>query len=80
MKCPKCNLENVQDKKNCKKCGALLDAAVTWKPTLRWHLKSLSIIFVILIVSFVVLNIVLKPYMRKIPSDITPWLNKTAAK
>jgi len=75
MKCQKCGVENKPGAKFCKKCGSALIITPIWKPTWKWHLKTLIIIYVILIVVFFTLNFILKPYMRKLPSDITPWLN-----
>ncbi len=45
-----------------------------WKPTYKWMGVTAGIILAFLIISFFVLNIVLKPYMREIPMDVTPWL------
>jgi hypothetical protein len=75
MKCPKCKFDNKESAKLCKKCGAEMSPQVAvWKPTLRWHLTTLSIIFTVLIALFFSLNYILKPYLRQIPKDITPWL------
>jgi hypothetical protein len=74
MKCPKCQFDNKENAKLCKKCGSDMNPVFLWKPTLRWHLTTLSIIFTVLIVVFFSLNYVLKPYLRQIPKDITPWL------
>ena len=49
----------------------------TWMPTFTWLCKSFFIIMVFLVVSFFSLNFLLKPYMRDIPAEITPWLVKT---
>ncbi len=76
MKCPKCNTENKPDAKVCKKCGNPLVVEPLWKPSLVWHLKVLGIIYVCLIAIFFLLNWLLKPYMRKLPKEITPWLYK----
>ncbi|MDR1523505.1 MAG: hypothetical protein LBS29_06130 [Endomicrobium sp.] len=46
-----------------------------WKPTYSWYIKVFLTVFVLLLISFFVLNIVLKPYMRKINPELTPWLN-----
>ena len=75
MKCPKCQHENKENVKLCKKCGIELKMPLVWKPTLRWHLTTLAIIYTSLIVIFFSLNIILKPYLRQIPKNITPWLN-----
>ena len=45
-----------------------------WKPTYKWLAKTGGIILGIVIVLFFVFNIVLSPYMRKMPADVTPWL------
>jgi hypothetical protein len=45
-----------------------------WRPTYKWMGITSGIIFVFLIIAFFVLNIVLKPYMRELPHEITPWL------
>ena len=74
MKCPKCQFDNKENSKLCKKCGAEMNPVAVWRPTLRWHLTTLSIIFTVLIVLFFSLNHILKPYLRQIPHDITPWL------
>jgi hypothetical protein len=75
MKCPKCQFENKETAKLCKKCGAEMSPVAVWKPTWRWHATTLAIIYAVLIVLFFSMNHILKPYMRKIPKDITPWLN-----
>ena len=79
MKCPKCQAENKENSKLCRKCGSDLSPKPVWRPTWNWHLRTLGIIYGILIVLFLLLNIVLKPYIRKIPEDITPWLKKLPA-
>ena len=48
----------------------------TWMPTFTWLCKSFLVIMVFLVVAFFSLNFLLKPYMRDIPSEITPWLDK----
>ncbi|MDR3253550.1 MAG: hypothetical protein LBT07_01120 [Endomicrobium sp.] len=50
---------------------------ILWKPTYKWYAKTAGIVLGVLVVVFFVLNIVLKPYMRDIDPDITPWLNKS---
>jgi hypothetical protein len=47
-----------------------------WHPTYLWLAKTAGIIFVSLIILFFALNLWLKPYMRQIPPEITPWLEK----
>jgi hypothetical protein len=48
----------------------------TWLPSLKWLCKYFFIIAVVVVVTFFILNFLLKPYMRDIPSEITPWLDK----
>ncbi|HBU68847.1 MAG TPA: hypothetical protein DEE98_00510 [Elusimicrobia bacterium] len=74
MKCYKCQSENKENTKNCKKCGADLTPMPLWKPTWKWHARTLGAIFGALIAAYFLLNHLLKPYMRQIPSEITPWL------
>ena len=50
---------------------------VPWAPTYKWFAKTAGIILAALIVVFFALNIILKPYMRQIPMEVTPWLDKT---
>lgn len=49
----------------------------TWMPSLKWLVKTFAIILVCIIIAFFVLNYLLKPYMRDIPMELTPWLDKT---
>ncbi|MFA7073838.1 MAG: hypothetical protein WC234_01455 [Endomicrobiaceae bacterium] len=51
----------------------------TWMPSLNWMGKMLIIIYVLIIIGFLSLNILLKPYMRNIPIELTPWLDKTSS-
>ena len=78
MKCVKCQTENKEAAKNCKKCGSELNIVPLWRPTIKWHLAVLGSIYGVLLIVFFVLNIVLKPYMRQIPADITPWLKASS--
>ena len=74
MKCPSCSAENKDAVVNCKKCGVPMNAQPIYAPTREWHLKTLAVIYGVLIVVFFFLNWLLKPYMRQIPSEVTPWL------
>ena len=47
----------------------------TWMPSLSWFFKTFIIIFSCLVIIFFTLNFLLKPYMRDIPMEITPWLD-----
>ncbi len=48
----------------------------TWMPSLKWMLKVLAIIYIVIIAAFFTLNYLLKPYMRDIPKELTPWMEK----
>ena len=50
-----------------------------WQPNLKWFLKVLITMYILIIIVFFTVNFLLKPYMRDIPKEITPWLNKTVA-
>lgn len=76
MKCPACGADHKTDTGFCRKCGKPLVCAPVWKPGLSWHLKTLGIIYACLIIIFFVLNALLKPYLRTLPADITPWLQR----
>ncbi len=76
MKCQNCGYINKSESKFCKKCGSQLIVEPLWKPSLMWHIKILVIIYIILISLFFLLNYLLKPYMRQLPKEITPWLQK----
>ena len=74
IKCPSCSIENKDHAVHCKKCGASL--LVKWSPTRQWHIKTLLIIYTLLIALYFTLNWLLKPYLREIPPEVTPWLKK----
>jgi hypothetical protein len=51
-----------------------------WFPDAKWHLRTLGIIYAVLIVAYFGISQALsrlpKPYhLRKIPMEMTPWLN-----
>jgi hypothetical protein len=75
MKCPSCQVDNKDGAKSCRKCGMNLQLPPLWQPTWAWHRKTLGIIYVVLIVVFFVARGWLKPYVRKLPPEITPWLH-----
>jgi hypothetical protein len=55
--------------------------AAAWRPTLRWHLKTLGGIYLALILFYAALTAFLSrvppPYkLRDIPQEVTPWLKK----
>lgn len=80
-KCIVCQTDNKDEAKVCRKCGGNLAIEPLWRPSWKWHLKTLGIIYVILVVAYFSIshflgNVVPEPYkMRQIPKDITPWLN-----
>ncbi|MBI2118061.1 MAG: zinc ribbon domain-containing protein [Elusimicrobia bacterium] len=76
MKCSNCKTENKETARNCKKCGTILNVDPIWSPTWKWHAKTLGIIYTVLIFLFFLINWFLKPYLREIPKEVTPWLQK----
>ena len=75
-----CSQENRPTLKFCKKCGVDLTLPPAWFPDWRWHLKTLSWIYLTLIAGFFVVSYALSkvpsPYdQRVIPQEMTPWLN-----
>lgn len=80
MKCVSCGVDNKDTAKTCKKCGRDMSIPAAWFPDARWHLRTLAIIYAGLAVLYLVVNALLsglpKPYhLRKIPIEMTPWLN-----
>jgi hypothetical protein len=56
---------------------------IFWRPFYSWYIKTCAVVLGVLTVLFFTLNIVLKPYMRQINLELTPWiksgsLNKVA--
>jgi hypothetical protein len=76
VKCPQCQVDNKDQAKACKKCGANLQLPPLWQPTWAWHRKTLTIIYISLIVVFFLVKAWLKPYVRHLPPEITPWLQE----
>ncbi|MCK5106375.1 MAG: hypothetical protein KAQ76_02330 [Elusimicrobiales bacterium] len=79
MKCPNCGYENRAALKLCKKCSRDLTIAPVWFPNWKWHLKTLSWIYLTLIAVFFIASFLLRklppPYdIREIPPQMTPWL------
>ncbi|PIS47761.1 MAG: hypothetical protein COT17_01815 [Elusimicrobia bacterium CG08_land_8_20_14_0_20_51_18] len=79
MKCPDCGHDNKSSSKLCKKCGKDLTLPPAWFPDTKWHLKTLSVIYLILIIGFFAashfLHKVPPPYdQRIIAPEMTPWL------
>jgi len=80
MKCLNCGAENRAALKFCKKCGRDLTLPPVWFPDWRWHLKTLSWIYITVTVAFFAMSWLLRklppPYdQRQIPAEMTPWLN-----
>ena len=76
MKCSKCNTENKENARGCRKCGNEFHQQQLWKPDWKWHARTLGVIYAALLVAFFLFSHILKPYMRQIPKDITPWLKE----
>ncbi|MEK6544356.1 MAG: hypothetical protein AABZ44_07990 [Elusimicrobiota bacterium] len=79
--CPNCGTAQKLKYKNCKRCGWDLSAPAAWLPDWKWHLKTLGIIYAVLIVAYFLISAWLKQLkppleIRDIPKEATPWLNK----
>jgi len=57
-----------------KKAVRAEDRPPLWQPTWAWHARTLLIIYACVIVAFFLTKIWLKPYVRDLPPEITPWL------
>ncbi len=80
MKCPGCAQENRAAARYCAKCGADLTCPPVWFPDWKWHLKTLSLIYISLTAAFFALSWLRHklppPYdQRTLPQQMTPWLN-----
>ncbi|OGR97265.1 MAG: hypothetical protein A2902_02995 [Elusimicrobia bacterium RIFCSPLOWO2_01_FULL_64_13] len=75
MKCPSCSADNKDTALHCKKCGGSL--IVMWSPSIQWHARTLGVIIAGLVVFYFLANWMLKPYLREIPPEVTPWLKKS---
>ena len=51
------------------------DRPPLWQPTWAWHTRTLLIIYTCVIVAFFIVKAWLKPYVRDLPAEITPWLH-----
>lgn len=81
MKCLNCGQENKDAAKVCKKCSRDISVPPAWFPDIRWHMKTLGIIYACLIVFYFGVSYALrqlpKPYyVRKIAPEMTPWLKR----
>lgn len=81
MKCTNCGQENKDASKECRKCGRDLAVSPAWFPDARWHLRTLGIIYGVLIAFYFSVSALLaklpRPYhLREIPIEMTPWLKK----
>jgi hypothetical protein len=74
VKCPQCQTENKETMKSCRKCGTNLQLPPLWQPTWAWHRKTLFLIYVVILGVFFFARARLKPYVRHLPPEITPWL------
>ncbi len=86
-RCPQCGTENKDKAKFCRKCKTRFDETLpsssqqgeqmmVWRPDWKWHIKTLLIIYVVIVAFYFAMNAILKPYIRHIPEDVTPWLKK----
>lgn len=73
--CPQCNVENKDHAKACRKCGLHLQLPPLWRPDWAWHRKTLIRIYAVVIVMFLIVRVWLKPYVRHLPAEITPWMH-----
>ena len=85
MKCPSCGQENNAQAKNCRKCKADLTLPPSWWPDWRWHIKTLSCVYIVLTLGFFLISFILHrlppPYdQREIAPEMTPWLNHWKSK
>lgn len=75
--------QNPQQQNQKKSKKALQHEALVsppWYPDAKWHLRTLGIIYAILVVAYFgvssALSMLPKPYhLRRIPAEMTPWLN-----
>ncbi len=79
MKCPFCEADNKEGAAHCRKCGTDITGSPPWRPTWRWHVKTLLIIYAVLVVLYFTIDGFLsrlpEPYRaRPVPKDMTPWL------
>lgn len=75
MKCPQCQTDNKDQAKSCRKCGMNLQLPPLWQPTWAWHGRTLGILYVLILIAFFVMKGLLKPYVRPLPPEVTPWLH-----
>ena len=75
------NPQQSQQSKKSKKAAAQ-EALISppWFPDAKWHLRTLGVIYAVLIVAYFGISRALsslpKPYkLRRIPMEMTPWLN-----
>ncbi len=81
MLCWQCANENKDTAKMCKKCGVDLRLPPVWRPTWKWHAKTLAVIYCMLVLIYVVGIYMVKkldaPYnQRERPEEMVPWLKE----
>ena len=69
-----------QSKKSKKAAAQEILISPPWFPDAQWHMRTLGIIYGVLIVAYFGISHALsrlpKPYhLRRIPMEMTPWLN-----
>jgi hypothetical protein len=50
-----------------------------WQPTWHWHLRTLGIVYIVVLVLFFTMKSLLKPFVRQLPPEVTPWLHPKSA-
>ncbi len=85
MKCPDCGYENKEGARACKRCSRDLTLSPPWFPDIKWHLKTLGIIYAATAALYFAVSGFLKtlpkPYdIRNVPIELTPWLNSRIMK
>lgn len=75
INCAQCQTENKDQAKMCRKCGANLQLPPLWQPTWKWHGRTLGVIYILILIAFFVVKGLLKPYVRELPAEVTPWLH-----
>ncbi len=57
MKCPRCGKDNKGGRESCKNCK--LSFTEDFKPSLKWDIKVLGIIYILLIALYFIAKVVL---------------------
>ena len=60
MKCLSCGQENKDTAKACRKCSRDLTIPPTWFPDWQWHLRTLGVIYALVVVFYLGVTAALK--------------------